>query len=45
MDLFQEKAPEVAKAFDGLITSIVASKGLGWKDKATHLLCIESVSR
>jgi alkylhydroperoxidase/carboxymuconolactone decarboxylase family protein YurZ len=33
MELFQREAPEVAKAFDELIMSIVASKGLDPKTK------------
>lgn len=33
MEIFQKEAPEVAKAFDGLIQSIVASKGLDQKTK------------
>lgn len=33
MDLFQKEAPEVAKAFNGLIESIVESKGIDAKTK------------
>ncbi|MGA2933564.1 MAG: carboxymuconolactone decarboxylase family protein [Methanomicrobiales archaeon] len=33
MELFQREAPEVAKAFNGLIMSIVTSKGLDPKTK------------
>jgi alkylhydroperoxidase/carboxymuconolactone decarboxylase family protein YurZ len=33
MELFQREAPEVAKAFNGLIMSLVASKGLDQKTK------------
>jgi alkylhydroperoxidase/carboxymuconolactone decarboxylase family protein YurZ len=33
MEVFQREAPEVAKAFNGLIMSIVASKGLDQKTK------------
>lgn len=33
MEVFQKEAPEVAKAFDGLIKSLVASKGLDEKTK------------
>lgn len=33
MEVFQKEAPEVAKAFDGLIGAIVASKGLDQKTK------------
>ena len=33
MELFQREAPEVAKAYSGLIMSIVASKGLDPKTK------------
>ena len=33
MDLFQKEAPEVAAAFNGLIMSLVASKGIDPKTK------------
>ena len=33
MELFQVEAPEVAKAFNGLIMSIAASKGLDQKTR------------
>jgi len=33
MEIFQKEAPEVAKAFDGLIQSIVNSKGIDEKTK------------
>ena len=33
MELFQREAPEVARAFNGLIMSIAASKGLDQKTK------------
>lgn len=33
MEVFQHEAPDVAKAFDGLIRSIVATKGLDAKTK------------
>jgi AhpD family alkylhydroperoxidase len=33
MELFQREAPEVAKAFNGLIMSLVASEGLDQKTK------------
>lgn len=33
MEIFQQEAPEVAKAFDGLIQSIIDSKGLDEKIK------------
>jgi AhpD family alkylhydroperoxidase len=33
MDLFQKEAPEVAAAFNNLIMSLVASKGLDQKTK------------
>jgi AhpD family alkylhydroperoxidase len=33
MDLFQKEAPEVAAAFNGLIMSLVASKGLDQKTR------------
>lgn len=33
MEVFQKEAPEVAKAFDGLIQSLITSKGLDEKTK------------
>ncbi len=33
MEIFRQEAPEVAKAFDGLIQSLVNSKGLDEKTK------------
>ena len=33
MELFRREAPDVAKAFDGLIASLVASRGLDEKTK------------
>jgi len=33
MEVFRREAPEVAKAFDGLIMSLVASNGLDQKTK------------
>ena len=33
MELFQKEAPEVASAFNGLIQSLIASKGLDQKTK------------
>lgn len=33
MDIFLQEAPEVAKAFDGLIQSLVTTKGLDEKTK------------
>jgi alkylhydroperoxidase/carboxymuconolactone decarboxylase family protein YurZ len=33
MDVFQKEAPEVAAAFNGLIMSLVASKGIDSKTK------------
>jgi len=33
MELFQREAPEVARAFNGLIESLVASKGLDQKTR------------
>ncbi|MDP4264054.1 MAG: carboxymuconolactone decarboxylase family protein [Bacteroidota bacterium] len=33
MDVFRKEAPGVAKAFDGLIQSLIASKGLDEKTK------------
>ena len=38
MDVFQKVAPEVAAAFNGLIMSLVASKGIDPKTK--QLICI-----
>jgi hypothetical protein len=37
MDVFQKEAPEVAAAFNGLIMSLVASKGIDAKDQAADL--------
>ena len=33
LEVFQHEAPEVARAFDGLIKSLVATKGLDQKTK------------
>jgi alkylhydroperoxidase/carboxymuconolactone decarboxylase family protein YurZ len=33
MEIFRQEAPDVARAFDGLIQSIVATKGLDQKTK------------
>lgn len=33
MDLFKKEAPEVAEAFDGLINSLIKTKGLDAKTK------------
>ncbi len=33
MEIFQKEAPEIAAAFDGVIRSIIASKGLDEKTK------------
>lgn len=33
MEIFKNEAPEVAKAFNGLITSLIATKGLDQKTK------------
>ena len=32
-DLFQQEAPEVAEAFDGLVQSLIKTKGLDAKTK------------
>ena len=38
LDVFQQEAPEVARAFDGLIQAIRDSKGL--EEKTKHLIYI-----
>ncbi len=43
MEVFQKEAPEVAAAFNGLIQSLVATKGLDQKTKQTALYCHEGV--
>jgi len=43
MEIFQKEAPEVAKAFDGLIQSIVASKGLDEKTKQLIYIVLKTL--
>ena len=42
MKVFQKEAPEVAKAFDGLIQAIVKSKGLDEKTKQLIYIAMKS---
>ncbi len=42
MEIFQQEAPEVAKAFDGLIQSIIASKGLDEKTKQLVYIALKA---
>ena len=42
MDIFKREAPGVARAFDGLIKSIVASKGLDEKTKQLIYIAIKA---
>ena len=42
MDVFKKEAPEVAKAFDGLIQAIVDSKGLDEKTKQLIYIAMKS---
>ena len=42
MEVFQQEAPEVAKAFDGLIQSLVASKGLDEKTKQLIYIALKA---
>jgi len=44
MDLFQKEAPEVAKAFNGLIMSIVALKGLDQKTKQLVYIAMKAAT-
>jgi alkylhydroperoxidase/carboxymuconolactone decarboxylase family protein YurZ len=44
MEIFQKEAPEVAKAFDELIRSIVASKGLDEKTKQLIYIAMKASS-
>lgn len=44
MDIFRDEAPEVAKAFDGLIQSIVSSKGLDQKTKQLVYIAMKSAN-
>jgi len=38
MELFQKEAPKVTAAFNGMIMSLVASKGLDTKTKQRYIL-------
>jgi alkylhydroperoxidase/carboxymuconolactone decarboxylase family protein YurZ len=42
MEVFQREAPEVAAAFNGLIRSIVASKGIDQKTKQLIYIAIKA---
>lgn len=42
MDLFQKEAPKVAKAFNGLIESIVESKGIDAKTKQLIYIALKA---
>jgi alkylhydroperoxidase/carboxymuconolactone decarboxylase family protein YurZ len=42
MEIFQNEAPEVAKAFNGLIMSLVASKGLDQKTKQLFYIAMKA---
>ena len=42
IDIFQKEAPEVAKAFDGLITALKETKGLDAKTKQLVYIGIKS---
>ena len=42
MKVFQKEAPQVAKAFDGLIQAIVNSKGLDEKTKQLIYIAMKS---
>ncbi len=42
MDLFQKEAPEIAKAFNGLIESIVESKGIDAKTKQLIYIALKA---
>jgi alkylhydroperoxidase/carboxymuconolactone decarboxylase family protein YurZ len=42
MELFRREAPEVAAAFDGLIKSIVSSKGLDEKTKQLIYIALKA---
>jgi len=44
MDVFQQEAPEVAKAFDGLIQSLVSTKGLDNKTKQLIYIALKAAS-
>lgn len=42
MEVFQKEAPEVAKAFDALIQSLIASKGLDEKTKQLIYIALKA---
>jgi len=42
LEIFQQEAPEVAKAFDGLITALKETKGLDAKTKQLVYIGIKS---
>ena len=44
MELFRREAPEVAKAFDGLIMSLVASHGLDQKTKQLIYIAMKAAT-
>jgi len=44
MELFRREAPEVAKAFDGLVMSLVASKGLDQKTKQLIYIAMKAAT-
>ena len=44
MELFQKEAPEVAAAFNGLIMSLVASKGLDGKTKQLIYIAMKAAT-
>ena len=44
MEIFQREAPEVADAFNGLIQSLVASKGLDQKTKQLIYIAMKAAT-
>jgi len=44
MELFQKEAPEIAAAFNGLIMSLVASKGLDGKTKQLIYIAMKAAT-
>lgn len=42
MDVFQDQAPEVARAFDGLIHSLMTTKGLDNKTKQLIYIALKA---
>lgn len=44
MEIFQKEAPDTAKAFDALITSIIASPGLDQKTKQLIYIAMKAAS-